>query len=174
MFQMNDFLLNPYVSLYLGAFVQWGFLMAFLYSLVTSINKPKKEALWLSLIMSVSYSSSLFIDIQNISYMKLLLFDLVTILVILVVSNFLTNNVISTYLLLGLSINSLLFFCMHIDVLVFNNSTPWWFWSFYSMSINLMDFMMIAIFFINKDFLRVVKFKNWLVKIRINRAIING
>jgi len=171
---MNDFLLNPYVSLYLGAFVQWGFLMAFLYSLVTSINKPKKEALWLSLIMSVSYSSSLFIDIQNISYMKLLLFDLVTILVILVVSNFLTNNVISTYLLLGLSINSLLFFCMHIDVLVFNNSTPWWFWSFYSMSINLMDFMMIAIFFINKDFLRVVKFKNWLVKIRINRAIING
>ena len=147
---MDDFLLSPYVSLYLGAFVQWGFLMAFLYSLVTSINKPKKEALWLSLIMSVSYSSSLFIDIQNISYMKLLLFDLVTILVILVVSNFLTKNVISTYLLLGLSISS-----------------PWWFWSFYSLGINLMDFMMIAIFFINKDFLGLVRLKNVLFPARV-------
>ncbi|MFP3448979.1 hypothetical protein, partial [Pseudomonas sp. SIMBA_067] len=92
-------------------------------SLVTSINKPKKEALWLSLIMSVSYSSSLFIDIQNISYMQLLLFDLMTILAIMVVSNFLNKNIISSYLLLGLSINSLLFFGMHLDVLVFNNST---------------------------------------------------
>ena len=97
-----------------------------------------------------------------------------TILAILVVSNFLTKNVISTYLLLGLSINSLLCFGMHLDVSVFNNTTPWWFWSFYSLGINLMDFMMIAIFFINKDFLRVVKFKNWLVKISINKAIING
>ena len=134
---MNDFLLNPYVSLYLGAFVQWGFLMAFLYSLVTSINTSKKEALWLSLIMSISYSSSLFIDIQNISYTQLLLFDLVTILAILVVSNFINKNTITSYLLLGLSINSLLFFGMHLDVLVFNNSTPWWFWSFYSLGINL-------------------------------------
>ncbi|GAA71599.1 hypothetical protein P20439_1675 [Pseudoalteromonas sp. BSi20439] len=112
--------------------------------------------------MSVSYSSSLFIDIQNISYMQLLLFDLMTILAILVVSNFLTKNVISTYLLLGLSINSLLFFGMHLDVSVFNNTTPWWFWSLYSMSINLMDFIMIAIFFINKDFLGLVRLKSVL------------
>ena len=166
MFQMNDFLLNPYVSLYLGAFVQWGFLMAFLYSLVTSINKPKKEALWLSLIMSVSYSSSLFIDIQNISYMQLLLFDLMTILAILIASNFLNKNIISSYLLLGLSINSLLFFGMHLDVLVFSNSSPWWFWSFYSLGINLMDFMMIAILFINKDFLGLMKLKGRLFRSR--------
>nr|WP_301002924.1 hypothetical protein [Pseudoalteromonas sp.] len=156
---MDDFLLNPYVSLYIGAFVQWSFLMAFLYSLVTSINNPKKEALWLSLIMSISYSSSMFIDIQNISYIQLFFSDLITFLAILIVSNFLTKNIFSTYLLLGLSINSLLFFCMHLDVSVFNNSTPWWFWSFYSLGINLIDFIMILVLFINKDFLGLVRLK---------------
>ena len=37
---MDNILVNPAISFYIGAFVQWGFLMAFLYSLVISINKP--------------------------------------------------------------------------------------------------------------------------------------
>lgn len=162
---MDDFLLNPYVSLYLGAFVQWGFIMAFLYSLVTSINKKEKEALWLSLVMAVSYSSSLFIDIQNISYLELFLFDLVTICVIFFIRAYVSRSVIYTYLLCGLTVNSLLFFGMHLDVSVFNNTSPWWFWSLYSMTINLMDFTMIAIFFINKDFLGLIRLKRKLLNI---------
>ena len=62
----------------------------------------------------------------------------------------------STYLLFGLSINSLLFLAMHIDVFVRGNYTPWWFWSFYTVVINMMDIIMVSIFFVKKDFLRLV------------------
>tara|TARA_R110000751_G_scaffold162078_1_gene268611 strand:+ start:49 stop:519 length:471 start_codon:yes stop_codon:yes gene_type:complete len=145
------------------AFTQWGFLMAFLYSLVVSINTPKKEAVWLSFVMSISYSSSLFIDIQHISYLELFLFDIATILAIFILRLFIIENLISIYLLLGLTINSSLFLGMYIDVSVFNNYEPWWFWFFYSIVVNLADFMMVAIFFINKDFLYLMKLKNGLI-----------
>ncbi|GAA66925.1 MULTISPECIES: hypothetical protein [Pseudoalteromonas] len=158
---MDNILVNPAISFYIGAFVQWGFLMAFLYSLVVSTNTPKKEAVWLSFVMSISYSSSLFIDIQNISYLQLFLFDIATILAIIILRFFIIENLISFYLLLGLTINSSLFLGMYIDVSVFNNYEPWWFWSFYSIVVNLADFMMVAIFFINKDFLALAAIKTW-------------
>jgi len=66
---LDDLMLSPDVSFYIGALVQWGFLMAFLYSLVSSINTPDKKRVWLSLVMTVSYLSSLFIDIQTIRYL---------------------------------------------------------------------------------------------------------
>ena len=158
---MDNILVNPAISFYIGAFVQWGFLMAFLYSLVISINKPRKEAVWLSFVMSISYSSSLFIDIQHISYFQLFLFDITTIFAIIILRLFIIENLISIYLLLGLIINSSLFLGMYIDVSVFNNYEPWWFWFFYSIVISLADFMMLAIFFINKDFLALAAIKIW-------------
>ena len=154
-------MVSPIVSLYIGAFVQWGFLMAFLYSLAISINKSDKTAVWLSLVMSISYSSSLFINIQHISYLQLFLFDITTIFAIIILRLFIIENLISIYLLLGLIINSSLFLGMYIDVSVFNNYEPWWFWFFYSIVINLADFMMLAIFFINKDFLALAAIKIW-------------
>ena len=160
---MDNILVNPAISFYIGAFVQWGFLMAFLYSLVISINKPRKEAVWLSFVMSISYSSSLFIDIQHISYFQLFLFDITTIFAIIILRLFIIENLISIYLLLGLIINSSLFLGMYIDVSVFNNYEPWWFWFFYSIVVNLADFIMVAIFFINKDFLYLMKFRNGLI-----------
>ncbi|GAA58639.1 hypothetical protein P20652_0496 [Pseudoalteromonas sp. BSi20652] len=54
---------------------------------------------------------------------------------------------------------------MYIDVSVFNNYEPWWFWSFYSISINVVDLSMIAIFFINKNSLSLHKFNLRLLKI---------
>jgi len=135
--------------------------MAFLYSLVISINKPRKEAVWLSLVMTASYSSSLFIDIQHISYLQLFLFDITTIFAIIILRSFVIENLISIYLLLWLTINSSLFLGMYIDVSVFNNYEPWCFWFFYSIIVNLADFMMIAIFFINKDFLALAAIKIW-------------
>ncbi|MBB1455348.1 hypothetical protein [Pseudoalteromonas sp. SG43-5] len=158
---MDNILVNPAISFYIGAFVQWGFLMAFLYSLVISINKPRKEAVWLSFVMSISYSPSLFIDIQHISYLQLFLFDITTIFAIIILRLFIIENLISIYLLLGLIINSSLFLGMHLDVYIFDNYEPWWFWSFYSIVVNLADFMMVAIFFINKDFLALAAIKTW-------------
>ena len=64
---MTEFLVNTDFLFYIGGLVQWGFLMAFLYSLVYSINNPNKGNVWLSLIMSLSYSSSIFIDMGTIT-----------------------------------------------------------------------------------------------------------
>ncbi len=171
---MSEFLVSPIVSLYIGAFVQWGFLMAFLYSLAISINKSDKTAVWLSLVMSISYSSSLFINIQHISYLQLFLFDITTIFAIIILRLFIIENIISIYLLLGLIINSSLFLGMYIDVSVFNNYEPWWFWFFYSIVINLADFMMLAIFFINKDFLALAAIKIWFHNSIMNRNNSSG
>jgi len=153
---VNNVLIPPEVSVYIGVLVQWGFLMAFLYSLTTSINNPSKQAVWLSLVMVVSYCLSSFIDIYNFSYIEFFCYDVATLFFILCLRHFLPEKFMSAYLLFGLSINSLLFLAMHIDVFVRGNYTPWWFWSFYTVVINMMDIIMVSIFFVKKDFLRLV------------------
>jgi len=144
---VNNVLIPPEVSVYIGALVQWGFLMAFLYSLTTSINNSAKQAVWLSLVMAISYCFSFFIDIYNFSYIELFCYNLGTLFFILFLRYFLPEKRISTYLLVGLSINSLLFLAMHIDVFVRGNYEPWWFWSVYTVVINMMDIIMVSIFF---------------------------
>jgi len=160
---MDNLLISPEVSIYIGVFVQWVFLMAFLYSLATSINNPQKQAVWLSLVMVVSYCLSTTINIYNFSYIELFCYDVITLFFILFLRYYLPEKRISTYLLFGLSINSLLFLAMHIDVFVRGNYTPWWFWSFYTVVINIMDVIMVSIFFIKKDFLMLVHVTDKLV-----------
>lgn len=150
---MNNVLIPPEISVYIGVLVQWGFLMAFLYSFSTSINNPSKKAVWLSLVMAISYCFSFFIDIYDITYIELFCYDVVTLFFILFLRYYLPEKLISTYLMLGLCTNSLLFLAMHIDVFVRGNYSPWWLWSFYTVVVNIMDFLMIGIFFIKKDFL---------------------
>lgn len=150
---MNDFLFPPEVTIYIGVFVHWGFLMAFLYSLTTSINNSKKQAVWLSLVMVISYSLSALTDIHKLSYIQLFSYDIGTLFFILFLRYYLPEKLISTYLMLGLCTNSLLFLAMHIDLFVRGNYSPWWLWFFYTVVVNIMDFLMIGIFFIKKDFL---------------------
>jgi len=52
---------------------------------------------------------------------------------------------------------------MHIDVFVRGNYEPWWFWSFYTVVINIMDIIMVSILFIKKDFLMLVHATDKLV-----------
>lgn len=160
---MNNVLIPPEVSVYIGVLVQWGFLMAFLYSLTTSINNPTKQAVWLSLVMAISYCFSFFIDIYDITYIELFCYDVVTLFFIFFLRYYLPEKRISTYLLFGLSINSLLFLAMHIDVFVRGNYEPWWFWSVYTVVINMMDIIMVGIFFVKRDFLRLVHATDKLV-----------
>ncbi|WP_349304421.1 hypothetical protein [Pseudoalteromonas sp. S3178] len=159
---MNNVLIPPEVSVYIGVLVQWGFLMAFLYSFSTSINYADKKPVWLSLVMAISYCFSFFLDVYEISYIELFCYDVATLFFILFLRYYLPEKRISTYLLFGLSINSLLFLAMHIDVFVHGNYEPWWFWSFYTVVINIMDVTMVSIFFIKKDFLGLVRLKNFL------------
>ena len=157
---LDDLMLSPDVSFYIGALVQWGFLMAFLYSLVSSINTPDKKRVWLSLVMTVSYLSSLFIDIQTIQYLDFFYFDIATIFALVVLNLFIKERLISAYLLTGLSVNAILFLGMHLDTVVYNNYEPWLFTIVYSWLVNFNDFVMVAVFFIKKDFLGLIKLKN--------------
>ncbi|ATG57413.1 MULTISPECIES: hypothetical protein [Pseudoalteromonas] len=157
---LDDLMLTPDVSFYIGALVQWGFLMAFLYSFVSSINKADKKSVWLSLAMTVSYLSSLFIDIQTIRYLDFFYFDIATIFALVILNLFIKERLISAYLLTGLSVNAILFLGMHLDTVVYKNYEPWLFTVLYSWLVNFNDLAMVAVFFIKKDFLGLVKLKN--------------
>ena len=163
---LDDLVLSPDVSFYIGALVQWGFLMAFLYSFVSSINKPDKKRVWLSLVMTVSYLSSLFIDIQTVLYLDFFYFDIATIFALVILNLFIRERFIFVYLLVGLSVNAILFLGMHLDTVVFNNYEPWLFTIVYSWLVNFNDFAMVAVFFIKKDFLGLVKLKNVVLNLK--------
>ena len=163
---LDDLMLSPDVSFYIGALVQWGFLMAFLYSFVSSINTPDKKRVWLSLVMTVSYLSSLFIDIQTIRYLDFFYFDIATIFALVVLNLFIKERLISAYLSTGLSVNAILFLGMHLDTVVYNNYEPWLFTVLYSWLVNFNDFAMVAVFFIKKDFLGLVKLKNVVLNLK--------
>jgi hypothetical protein len=149
---LDDLMLSPDVSFYIGALVQWGFLMAFLYSFVSSINTPDKKRVWLSLVMTVSYLSSLFIDIQTIRYLDFFYFDIATIFALVILNLFIKERLISVYLLAGLSVNAILFLGIHLDTVVYKNYEPWLFTVLYSWLVNFNDLAMVAVFFIKKDF----------------------
>ncbi|KTF17108.1 hypothetical protein [Pseudoalteromonas sp. 10-33] len=166
----DDLMLSPDVSFYIGALVQWGFLMAFLYSFVSSINKPDKKGVWLSLVMTVSYLSSLFIDIQTIRYLDFFYFDMATIFALVVLNLIIKERLIFAYLLAGLSVNAILFLGMHLDTVVYNNYEPWLFTIVYSWLVNFNDFAMVAVFFIKKDFLGLVKAKSYIYK-KLSRSV---
>ena len=159
---MDNILVNPAISFYIGVFVQWGFLMAFLYSLVSSINNADKSKVWLTSIMALSYSSSLFIDMDSITYFDFFLFDAATLASIALCGFFIKSCTLYIYLLVGLSINTSLFFAMYIDNDIMHHYEYWWFWDIYFVGVNFSDLLMITVSLLNKDILGLVKLSNYL------------
>ncbi|ATC83131.1 MULTISPECIES: hypothetical protein [Pseudoalteromonas] len=159
---MIDLILNTNITFYIGAFVQWGFLMAFLYSLVSSINNADKSKVWLTSIMALSYSSSLFIDMDSITYFDFFLFDTATLASIALCGFFIKSCTLYIYLLIGLSINTSLFFAMYIDNDIMHHYEYWWFWDIYFVGVNFSDLLMITVSLLNKDILGLVKLSNYL------------
>ncbi|AYM85905.1 MULTISPECIES: hypothetical protein [Pseudoalteromonas] len=159
---MIDLILNTNITFYIGAFVQWGFLMAFLYSLVSSINNADKSKVWLTSIMALSYSSSLFIDMDSITYFDFFLFDAATLASIALCGFFIKSCTLYIYLLIGLSINTSLFFAMYIDNDIMHHYEYWWFWDIYFVGVNFSDLLMITVSLLNKDILGLVKLSNYL------------
>ena len=76
-------------------------------------------------------------------------------------------------MIIGLSINMSLFFAMYIDYEVLYNYEFWWLWWVYILGVNTVDFLMIAIFFINKDFLGLDMAKKWLINSTVKDKV-NG
>ncbi|MET6759400.1 MULTISPECIES: hypothetical protein [unclassified Pseudoalteromonas] len=136
--------------------------MAFLYSLAHSINKPNKERVYLSLVMSISYSFSIFTNLDTVTYLDFLFSDTLTLLVIIFLRWLWHGGITYLYIITGLAINSTLHFLMHYDIYISNNTSYWWLWNAYAIGVNAADFIMVAIFFINKDFLGLYKLKGWL------------
>jgi len=153
---------------YIDAFIQWGFLMAMLYTLVSSINSANKSLVYLATIMFFSYLLSDFLYIFKNVYLNWIFFDFATILIIFIalkVSSF-QSSVAKNYIVSGLIINACLTYAIYVDLYINWNSEPWWLWSLYSMGVNVVDLLMIIAIFINKDFLGLMKLKGRLFRSR--------
>jgi hypothetical protein len=156
--------LELYLADYVSAFIQWGFLMAFLYALVSGINNTNKSLIYLAAIMLCSYFLSDLLSLLSNIYLNWLLYDLITVaIIILVTSNhFIPASKASSYLIVGLLLNACLTTAIYYDLYIVWNTEEWWFWSVYSLGVNVIDLMMICALVINRDFLGLIKLKDFL------------
>ena len=157
-----SFLLDVRIAHIIGVVLQWGFLMAFLYSLVSSINSRFKALVILSSVMAISYFPGVLFNYQTITYLDLAILDAITIVVLIIAQYFYIKEktVAFMYLMLGLSINMCFALGMYLDSYILHNYTYWWFWGLYSSVVAISDLSMILVLFINRDFLKIIYLKN--------------
>ncbi|PCC14508.1 hypothetical protein [Pseudoalteromonas sp. JB197] len=138
--------------------------MAFLYSLVSGINKADKSLIYIAAIMMCSYIFSDLLLILNNIYLDWILYDLltITILIAAIFTSYVLTSTASNYIILGLFVNACLTIAIYYDLYVLNNIDEWWLWSVYSIGVNVIDLLMIAVLFINKDFLGLIKLKRFI------------
>ncbi|WP_419146962.1 hypothetical protein [Pseudoalteromonas 'SMAR'] len=149
----------------IGALVIWGFLMATLLHFFFNYLKLKRTPQLFScaLILFISYFTSdmLMMSYENpsIIFGIFSLFDLVTLVLVILMTNwFRKNDDVETgavYVFAGLAINTSLFFAMFVDTFLLKNNEPWFLWYFYSYTVVIVDFIMVAALLLNKDFLRI-------------------
>jgi len=138
--------------------------MAFLYSLVSGINKADKSLIYIAAIMMCSYTFSDLLPILNNIYLDWILYDLLTItlLIAAIFTSYVLTSTASNYIILGLFVNACLTIAIYYDLYVLNNIYEWWFWSVYSIGVNVIVLLMIAVIFINNDFLVLIKLKRFI------------
>ncbi|CAI87340.1 MULTISPECIES: hypothetical protein [Pseudoalteromonas] len=144
--------------------------MAFLYSLVSGINKADKSLIYIAAIMMCSYTFSDLLPILNNIYLDWILYDLltITILIAAIFTSYVLTSTASNYIILGLFVNACLTIAIYYDLYVLNNIDEWWLWSVYSIGVNVIDLLMIAVLFINKDFLGLIELKRFI----FNRSVL--
>lgn len=142
-------------------------LNAFFY--ISSISK-NLSLLITSTVMAMSYfTSNHFIDLsasrENI-YISWILYDILTILLIISLNKLTKQKYCcaAKYTIIGLTLNAILFLLIHIDLRILDNREPWWFWYFYTLAINTIDVIMVAVLILDRDFLCVKFFKNRVKK----------
>ncbi|MBS3798383.1 hypothetical protein [Pseudoalteromonas sp. BDTF-M6] len=157
------------LAVFMGGFVVWGFLMAMFFNLMLLGFKAKKDIqlVGVSILMFISYfTSDHFYNIFSGSeiYLVWLIYDLITLFLIFLVCYFVKSNRSAGvfYVVSGLIFNSVLFLCMHYDLAVKGNSEPWWFWSFYSIGVNIVDLLMIIVLIVDRDILGLISLKNYV------------
>ncbi|MDC9527453.1 hypothetical protein PSH54_18415 [Pseudoalteromonas sp. Angola-30] len=137
---------------YVAAFSQWGFLMAFLYCLVSSINKENKSPVYLSALMLCSYIFGSYIKLLDNLYLNWAFYDFITIVALLSLQyfNVFKRNKAFLFLVLALTANAVLTLLLYYDLYVLYNFEPWWYWSVYSIGVNVIDVLMMLSLVVNQ------------------------
>lgn len=157
------------IGLYLATFIMWGFLMAFLYNMVKKSSFPGGDGtkMWISFTMFISYMASdpllnitFGYDILDttLAYLIWACSDIVIFFIVWLISKSksISDEPVKLYISIGLSVNISLFLGMYFDI-NYAYTGSWWFWGVYSITVNLMDIMMLIALFSNKDFLGLVR-----------------
>ena len=137
---------------YVAAFTQWGFLMAFLFCLVSSINKENKSPVYLSALMLCSYIFGSYIRLLDNLYLNWAFYDLITIVALLSLQyfNVFKRTKAFLFLVLALTANAVLTLLLYYDLYVLYNFEPWWYWSVYSIGVNVIDVLMMLSLVVNQ------------------------
>ncbi|MEZ7491795.1 hypothetical protein R0J93_13025 [Pseudoalteromonas sp. SIMBA_148] len=151
----------------LSAFTMWAFLMTFFFNVfVYSLDVKRGTTLLLSsFVMMISYTLSdyfyTWLSMRDSIYLDWALYDVITIAALACIYRFFGKTTPSfLYLIVGLSINSTFFFCMYLDIYIFENKKAWFLWDAYTYTVNLMDLIMIVALIVDRDFLGLHKLKN--------------
>ncbi len=153
---------------YVKAFTQWGFLMAFLYCLTSTINKENKSPVYLSALILCSYVFSGYIDLLEGLYLNSMLYDFVTILALLTLQYFkvLQRSAAFHFIIISLTINAVLTLILHYDLYVLYNIEPWWYWSFYSIGVNSIDTLMMLSLVLNRNIIQMLHLKAFKLNLK--------
>ncbi|WP_105199489.1 hypothetical protein [Pseudoalteromonas sp. T1lg10] len=138
----------------LSTFVNWGFMMALLFNLVSysEVSYRARSPLWLCLTINLSYFITSVIDVTYV-YPFWASADLLTLVALFVVQRKREKIPALYYCAVGLVLNAILHIAMYLDLGVAGNYEPWWLWTLYSLGINLNDALMIIVLVVNRDFL---------------------
>jgi hypothetical protein len=154
---------------FFGSIMTWGFLMALLFNIFGTFVGFKQgySLIIASSVMFVSYFlTDHFVDLGSDGrlYLNWALLDVFTLLAIIAFHVILKikHHRAVYYVVIGLVVNSILFYGIYLDLWVYENTTEWWFWSFYSMGVNVMDYMMVISLVIGKDWLGLVRFGRFI------------
>ncbi|PLT25328.1 hypothetical protein [Pseudoalteromonas sp. MelDa3] len=155
----------------LSAFSMWGFLMTFFFNVfVYSLDVKRGTTLLLSsFIMMISYTLSdyfyTWLSMRDSIYLDWALYDVATIAALICIYKIINKTTPSfLYLIIGLSINSIFFFCMYLDIYIFENQEPWFLWDAYTYTVNFIDLVMIVVLILDRDLLGLHKLKNKSLK----------
>lgn len=171
-FEMN---LAPFF----GAFMTWGFLIAFLFNVFGKVIgfKDSISIIITALLVFMSYffSDSIFeFDYSTTRiYLDWLWQDIYTITAIFICHRLfkIKHHFATGYVYLGLTLNGLMFYLMWLDIQVFANQEPWWFWTVYSFGINVVDYVMIITLIVGKDWLGLARLGRFIKgKMRAKKA----
>jgi len=99
-------------------------------------------------------------------YLDWAIYDIMTITALLSVFFIIKKTTPSfLYLIIGLTINSIFFLLMYIDMYINNNQDHWILWDLYIYTVNSIDLIMIIALIVDRDFLGLHTLKNKLISL---------